>query len=201
MSASGYQQLPRYLVQFSILTRGMACSDDVAAILTAIEKAVSAPTPRTTLNRALTRLHKHRPTGMRQMITWVASPKVVATLRSKGAWWTHPLCIEAFEKMSHGMTPHAALGMHLPGRRPNMGFSTIQDAALLANLLIQTGTPREKAIECAQEFREQCLPPQSETIPQLRPLQARLPEQCGGVDSSLVATLEVKYSIEIQTGV
>lgn len=29
MSASGYQQLPRYLVTFSVLTKGMACALDV----------------------------------------------------------------------------------------------------------------------------------------------------------------------------
>ena len=66
MSASGYQQLPRYLIQFSMLTKGMSCSDDVAAILIAIEKAIRVPTPRTTLNRALTRLHRYRRTGMRR---------------------------------------------------------------------------------------------------------------------------------------
>lgn len=201
MSASGYQQLPRYLVQFSILTRGMAYSDDVATILTAIEKAVSAPTPRTTLNRALTRLHKHRPTGMRQMIIWVASPKVVATLRSKGAWWTLPLCVEAFEKMSQGITPHIALGMHLPGRRPDMGFSTTLDAGLLASHLIQSGTSREQAIECAQAVREQCLPPKSDAVPQLRPLQAKISAQFGGLSSALIADIEAKYEIKIQTGV
>lgn len=201
MSASGYQQLPRYFITFSMLTKGMTSAPDVATILGSIEKAIRSPTPRTALNRALTRIHRYRPTGIRQLIDWITSEKFVATLRAKGAWWAMPLCVEAFEKMSQGMTPHAALGMHLPGRRPNMDISTTQDAALLANLLIQTGTPREKAIKCAQGFREQCLPPQSETIPQLRPLQARLPEQFGGVDSSLVATLEVKYGIEIQTGV
>jgi hypothetical protein len=201
MSASGYQQLPRYLIQFSMLTKGMSCSDDVAAILIAIGKAIRAPTPRTALNRALTRLHRYRRTGMRQLITWIASDKVLATLRSKGAWWTLPLCVEAFEKMSQGITPHVALGMHLPGKRPNMNFSITRDASLLANHLIQTGASFKEAIECAQIFREQCLPPGSDKIPQLRPLQKRFSEKFGGLSQSLVAHLELKYGRKIQTGV
>jgi hypothetical protein len=199
MSASGYQQLPRYLIQFSMLTKGMSCSDDVAAILIAIGKAIRAPTPRTALNRALTRLHRYRRTGMRQLITWIASDKVLATLRSKGAWWTLPLCVEAFEKMSQGITPHVALGMHLPGKRPNMNFSITRDASLLANHLIQIGTPFREAISVAQNFREQCLPTNSDTIPQLRPLQAKLSEKYSGVNQSLVAHLELKYGRKIQT--
>jgi hypothetical protein len=138
---------------------------------------------------------------MRQLIDWVSSEKVIATLRAKGAWWAIPLCIEAFEKMSQGMTPHTALGMHLPGRRPNMSLSNTQDAGLLANHLIQTGTPREKAIQCAQGFREQCLPPQSDTVPQLRPLKAKLSEEFDGVAQSLIRHLELKYGQKIQMGV
>lgn len=201
MSASGYQQLPRYLITLSVLTKGMACALDVAALLWSIEKAIRSPNPRTSLNRALTRIHRHRPTGIRQLIDWIASEKVLTPLRAKGAWWAIPLCIEAFEKMSQGMTPHAALDMHLPGRRPNMNISNTQDASLLANHLIQIVTPRDKAIECAQGFREQCLPPQSEIIPQLRPLKARVAKEFAGIDQSLITHLELKYEIKIQTGV
>ncbi len=200
MSASGYQQLPQYLITFSLLTKGMNSAPDVATILGSIEKAIRSATPRKSLNRALTRIHRHRPTGISQMIDWIASEKVVTALRVKGAWWAIPLCIEALEKMSQGMTPHVALGMHLPGRRRNMRFSNTQDAGLLANYLIQAGTQREKAIECAQDFREQCLPLQSEIIPQLRPLKAKLSQEIDGLDQSLVHQLELKYGKKIQKG-
>lgn len=200
MSASGYQQLPRYLIQLILNTRGMACPPAAAGILKSLEKAMHAPTPRTTLNRSLTRLHRYQPQAVQQVIDWLSSSCVLETMQKKGGGWALPLCRDAFIRIGDGVTPHVAFGMNRPGQRKGMGFTVTQDAGLLARYLMEAGSGKAKAIELGQAFREQCLPPDSEVVPEIRQLRARVSEHVGGLDLALVDHIESKYQKKLHTG-
>jgi len=203
MSANGYQQLPRFLIYLVEQTEEVSCSKDVSSILASIKKAIRAKKPRTALNRSLTRLLRCRPTAIPKLIAWISSDEVTGVLRAKGSYWVISHCIESFQEMSQGTTPHKALGMHVPGRRRTMECSVTQDAAFLYKKLIELRSQPELAFKTAQDFREQCLPEDSDVIPCNRTLLAKCSENTGSMEDFKIEHLENKYKtkINIQTGV
>jgi hypothetical protein len=93
--------------------------------------------------------------------------------------------------------------MDVPGRRRTMKFSVTQDAAFLYKKLIELGSQPELAFKTAQDFREQCLPEDSDVIPCNRTLLAKCSEHTGSMEDFKIEHLENKYKIKIniQTGV
>lgn len=203
MSANGYQQLPRFLIYLVVQTGAVSCSEDVSSILASFNKAIRAKPPRTTLNRSITRLLRCRPTAIHELIGWISSDKVRDVLRAKGSDWVISQCIESFQKISQGTTPHKALGMHVPGRRRAMSITVTQDAAFLYKKLIELGSQSELAFKTAQDFREKCLPANSDVILYGRTLRAKCSEDSGSMEDFKIEHLEIKYKIKIhiQTGV
>jgi len=203
MSANGYQQLPQFLICLVIQAGEVSCPEDVSSILASFNKAIRANTPRTALNRSLTRLLRCRPTAIHELIGWISSDEVRDVLRAKRSDWVVSQCIESFQKISQGTTPHKALGMDVPGRRRTMKFSVTQDAAFLYKKLIELGSQPELAFKTAQDFREQCLPEDSDVIPCNRTLLAKCSEHTGSMEDFKIEHLENKYKIKIniQTGV
>lgn len=205
MSANGYQQLPRLLIYLVVQTEAAPCSEDVSSILASFNKAIriNEKPPRTTLNRSITRLLRCRPTAIHELIGWISSDEVTDVLRAKGSYWVISQCIESFQKISQGTTPHKALGMHVPGRRRAMSITVTQDAAFLYKKLIELEYQPELAFKTAQHFRVQCLPVDSNVIPCDRTLRAKCSEDSGSMEDFEIEHLEIKYEIKIhiQTGV
>lgn len=84
-----------------------------------------------------------------------------------------------------------------------MSITVTQDAAFLYKKLIELGSQSELAFKTAQDFREKCLPANSDVILYGRTLRAKCSEDSGSMEDFKIEHLEIKYKIKIhiQTGV
>lgn len=155
MSAIGHQPLPRAVVAFCVLVRGVEYPQDVADVLRVVGEARAAPKPRARLNRSLGQLRRQRPGLFGRVLGWLQEPAVQERAKGSGAAWVWHAWCRACAAMEQGAVAHAAFGMDKGGCPPSPGFSHHEDAAIYAEYLHQVrGVPSAKASERAIELTQ-----------------------------------------------
>lgn len=115
---NGYQRLPPEALQLWFAVEDVPLSPAAKIVRDACMTAAAADTPRTSLNRALVRQKQRaRPWLYARLSDWLNQSDVLQAARRHGAYWALKKWQAAAVAMRNGASPHAALGMHRPGRR------------------------------------------------------------------------------------
>lgn len=123
--------------------------ENVRRILSAVDCAANSSNPRTTLNRSIANLRRHRPGCFAELGRWLRRSEISRAATRHGASWARMVWVESARAIDAGVTAHKAFGMDKPGRPKFFRFTKGELAAFHVELQRRRG-----ACETEQELIE-----------------------------------------------
>lgn len=136
MSSRGQTPLPRSLLALWVVFDGQALPEAVATLMEAIRKTAGAEKPVSAFNLSVGQLRRQHPHLVLEISQWLARSETQQAAADAGVGWAWREWCQATDKMLlTEKTAGAAFGADKPGRPRAQGFTTYEDAALLAEHL------------------------------------------------------------------
>lgn len=118
---------------------GLAMPGDIAAVMKAAGKAITAKEPQTALNRSFANLRRQRVGCFANMHSWLEQADVRAAASVSGAHWAWKVWRNASQEINNGHKASDAFGMNRNGRPRSRGFTRADAAAMYAAYQVKNG--------------------------------------------------------------
>ncbi|MDA8128094.1 MAG: hypothetical protein M0Z73_05260 [Betaproteobacteria bacterium] len=118
---------------------GLGMPDDVAAILEAAGRAITANDPQTGLNKSFANLRRFRPGCFAHLHSWLEQADVRAAASASGAHWAWTVWRSASLEIHSSRKASDAFGMNRNGRPRSRSFTRADDAAMYAAYQFKNG--------------------------------------------------------------